>query len=116
MFFILNAASFAQEKKADPKKVYNEIAGRYEFDFEGQIMIIVFWIEDGKLLAAPEGQDGAELEPVEGEELEFTVTPPNGQLYELTFVRDDKGKVTKCVVSTMGMDYEGERIKEDKGL
>ncbi len=114
MFFILNAASFAQEKKAGAKKIYNEIAGRYEFDIEGQIMVIAFWVENEKLMGAPEGEEPAELEPVEEEELKFAATTSEGQFFEITFARDDKGKVAKCVIGTMGMEYEGNKIKEDK--
>ena len=114
MFFILNATSFAQEKKAGSKKAYNEIGGKYEFDIEGQIMVIAFWVENEKLVGAPEGEEPVELEPVEGEELKFTATNPGGQFYEISFAKDDKGKITKCVIGTMGMEYEGNKIKEDK--
>ncbi|UCC38966.1 MAG: hypothetical protein JSV96_14315 [Candidatus Aminicenantes bacterium] len=114
VFFVFNASSFTQEKKAESKKGYEEIVGKYEFDIEGQIMVIGFWIEDGKLMGGPEGEEPTELEPVEGEELKFTATTSEGQYFEIAFVRDDKGKVTKCVISTMGMDYEGTRIKEEK--
>lgn len=113
MFSIFNAASFSQEKKADAKKIYNEIAGKYEFDVEGQIMVIGFWIEDGKLMGGPEGEEPTEIEPVEGEELKFTATTYEGQYFEIEFVRDDEGKVAKCVIATQGMEYEGNKIKED---
>ncbi len=52
MFFIINATSFAQEKKAGSKKAYDEIGGRYEFDIEGQIMVIAFWVERRILIAS----------------------------------------------------------------
>ncbi len=116
MFSIINATSFAQEKKAGTKKNYNEIAGKYEFDIEGQIMVIGFWIEDGRLMGGPEGEEPAEIEPVEGEELKFTATTSEGQYFEIAFVRDDEGKVAKCVIGTMGMEYEGNKIKDDKGF
>ncbi|MEE9390117.1 MAG: hypothetical protein V3U91_02640 [Candidatus Aminicenantaceae bacterium] len=114
MFFIINATSFAQEKKAGSRKAYDEIGGKYEFDIEGQIMVIAFWVENEKLMGAPEGEEPAELEPVEEEELKFTATTSEGQFFEITFARDDKGKVTKCVIGTMGMEYEGNKVKEDK--
>ena len=114
VFFIANAPTFAQEKKAGKEKLYNEIAGKYQFDVEGQVMVIGFWVENGKLLAAPEGEDSVEIEPVEGEELKFTTTTPEGQYYEITFVRDDEGKVTKCVIGVQGMEFEGSKIKDDK--
>lgn len=114
MFFIINATSFAQEKKAGSKKAYDEIVGKYEFDIEGQIMVIAFWVENEKLMGGPEGEESVEIEPVEGEELKFTATNPGGQFYEIRFVKDDKGKVTKCVIGVQGMEFEGNKIKDDK--
>jgi hypothetical protein len=96
----------AQEKK------YADVVGDYEFDQEGQVMIVTFWVEDGKLWGAPEGQDSAELEPVEGKPLHFIVNTPDGATMEIEFVKDDSGKVAKCVVDMMGMAMEGVKIKK----
>lgn len=116
ILFLFSGVSISQEKKADKEKLYKEIAGNYEFDFEGQVMIIKFWVEDGKLLAAPEGEEPAELEQVEGEELKFQATTPEGEFFEMEFSRDEKGKITKCKISAMGMEFEGKKIKDDKRL
>ena len=48
VFFLSHAASFAQEK-TDTKKLYAEIAGDYEFEFEGQVTVITFFVKDGVL-------------------------------------------------------------------
>jgi len=95
----------AQEKK------YEHIVGDYEFDQEGQIMLVSFWVEEGQLWGGPEGEEAAVLEPVEGKPLHFEVNA-DGQIVELEFVKDDAGKVVKCLVLTMGMEMEGVKIKK----
>ncbi len=116
LLFLLSGISFSQEKKAGTKKILKKIAGKYEFSWEGPISIITFWVEDGKLKAAPEGEEPAVLEPVEGEELKFRASIPDGSVIDLEFIRDEKGKITKCKISGMGMEMEGQKIKDDKKL
>jgi len=36
----------------------------------------------------------------------------NGKVYGLQFFRDEEGKITKCVVTVMGMEIEGKKIKD----
>ncbi|MBN1223969.1 MAG: hypothetical protein JXB23_12040 [Candidatus Aminicenantes bacterium] len=108
--FVLSIGLFAMTASAAEEK-YAPLVGDYEFDVQGQIMIISFWVEEGKLWGAPEGESGVELEPVEGEDMKFEVNTPNGQFYELQFIKDESGKVTKCIVATMGMEMEGAKIK-----
>jgi hypothetical protein len=116
LIFLLNGISISQEKKASTKKIFKEIAGKYEFSWEGPTSIITFWVEDGKLKAAPEGEEPAALEPVEGEELKFQASIPDGSVLDLEFIRDEKGKITKCKISGMGMEMEGQKIKDNKKL
>lgn len=112
VLFICNAASFAQEK-TDTEKLYAEIAGDYEFEFEGQVDIITFFVEGGVLMGRDSDDDeGTPLEPVEGKELEFEATSDEGQLFEITFSRDESGKITKCLLVTMGMEIAGVKIKK----
>ena len=84
----------------------------YEFDYEGQIMVISFWEEDGVLWAAPEGETPESLDAVEGKPLNFEVTVGGGQLYELEFQKDESGKVTKCVMLTQGLEIEGVKLEK----
>ena len=91
---------------------YADIVGDYEFDMEGQVMLVSFWVEEGKLWGGPEGQEAAVLEPVEGKPYNFEVHTPDGQVMEMEFVKDEAGKVVKCLVSMMGMDMEGIKIKK----
>jgi len=108
--------SIAQEKKVDTKKLYEEIAGYYEFDSPDQTQYITFWVEDGVLKAKEEDDPNDEiviLEPIEGKELAFEVTTQDGQFIELQFSRDEEGKITKCIAITMGIEIDGVKIKKN---
>ena len=98
----------APTKPVDTKKLYNEIAGDYDFDFQGQMMTVNFFEKDAKLFGAPEGEAPEEILPVQGSQLKFEVTPAgNGQLYELEFFRNDKGAIDRCTIKTAGMEIPG---------
>jgi len=100
-----------QTKPEDAKKILLEIAGDYDFDFQGQLMTINFFEKDGVLYGAPVGETPEVMQPVPDSPLKFT-TAPNGQLYELEFFRNDKKVIDKCVVKAMGMEILGaKRIK-----
>lgn len=108
----LSAAVYAgpltQDKPADTKKILGEIAGDYDFDFQGQAMAINFFEKDGKLFGAPVGETPEEILPVKGSLLKFEVTPAStGQFFELEFVRNEKGVIDKCVLKTMGSEIIG---------
>ncbi|NOR15350.1 MAG: hypothetical protein GQ544_06575, partial [Candidatus Aminicenantes bacterium] len=103
---VMVLGALAQEKK------YADIVGDYEFDMEGQIMLVSFWVEDGELWGGPEGEEAAVLESVEGKPLNFEINTSDGQYYVLEFVTDDSGKIVKCLVDAMGMEMEGVKIKK----
>lgn len=111
MIFFCGAIHSAQ--KTDTKKIYAEIAGEYEFDMEGQVMLFTVTVEGDKLMGSPEGEDPAELEPVKGESLKFEINTPEGDKFELEFIRDETGKIAKCIAinEVMGMELEGKKIK-----
>jgi hypothetical protein len=110
--FASSAVSVAQEN-TETEKLYTEIAGEYEFEFEGQVTTIMFFVEDGVLMGKDQTEDkGTVLEPVEGQELDFEVTTEEGQFFEISFSRDEDGKITKCLLKTMGMEIEGMKIVE----
>lgn len=106
--FGFNVASFAQGRA----KLYEEIAGDYEYEYEGQVIIITYSVEDGILYATQEGdpEPPSRLDPVEGKELEFETTGGDGNLYVISFSRDDEGKITKSILATMGIVIEGVKI------
>lgn len=104
-------AVLAQESDDALKKKYAPILGDYEFDQQGQVMLVSFWVENGGLWGGPEGQEAAELTPVEGNDLKFEIDTPDGQYMELEFIKDESGEVVKCTVLMMGMEMEGVKIK-----
>ena len=64
VLFGLNLSTFAQDKA----KVLEEIAGDYEYEYEGQYIIITYSVEDGILFGTQEGdpEPPSQLDPVEG--------------------------------------------------
>jgi len=105
-------AVMAQEGDDALKKKYAPILGDYEFEMEGQVMLVSFWVENGALWGGPEGQEAAELTPVEGNDLKFEINTPDGAFMELEFKKDESGKVVKCAVVGMGMEMEGVKIEK----
>ncbi len=114
LFSVFGGISFAQEKQEDTEKLYNEIAGKYEFEFEGQYMVFVIALEDGNLVVAPEGEVPETMQSVEGKEMTFIAYDPDGDEIQFKFVRDDDGKINTCtvIVPAMGIEVEGARIKD----
>lgn len=98
----------------DKAKLYEEIAGDFEYEYQGQYIVITYWVEDGVLYATQEGDPNppAKLEPVEGKELVFETTGSDGNLYIISFSRDEDGKITKSALATMDIEIEGVKIKK----
>jgi hypothetical protein len=104
----------AQEKKpTDTAKLYAEIAGSYSYNLNGQDMIINFWVENGKLYGAPQGQENEYAEVIikDVEKLFFEATPPGGQLFEIEFARGESKKIEKSVLRSQGTEVAGIKIK-----
>jgi hypothetical protein len=112
MLGVLSGPSVAQEK-TDTEKLLNEIAGDYEFEYEGQVIVFVFSVEDGKLIGAPEGEAQEVMEAVEGEEMTFVGISPDGIEYIFKFKKNEEGEVSTCTCSVpaMGLEIEGVKIK-----
>jgi hypothetical protein len=110
-FAALAVPAAAQDKPVDMKKLLAEIAGDYDFSFQGQSLLVGFFESDGKLFGAPPGETPEEIHPVEGKPLCFDVTlAANGDYYELQFVRNDQGVIDKCVMTAQGMVIEGYKV------
>jgi hypothetical protein len=110
VLFGLNVSVSAQNKA----KLYEEIAGDYEYSYEGQLIVITYWVEDGILYGTQQDDPNppSKLDPVEGKELVFETTGSDGNLYVISFSRDDEGKITKSTLATMGIQIEGVKIKK----
>lgn len=99
VLFIMNASSYAeQQNKVDPE-LLEELAGGYEFEIQGQKGAFVFIAEEGKLMGAPAGEKPAELELVEGKDMTFVGHSPDSKEQFFKFLRNEEGKVTKCILS-----------------
>lgn len=103
----------AKDKPVDMKKLIAEIIGDYNFEFQGQSLVVQFTEQDGKLFGAPPGETPEEIQPVEGKPLCFDVTvSTNGDYYFLEFVRNDQGAIDKCVMTVQGLTIDGWKIKK----
>ena len=114
MLFLFNAASFApQENKVDPK-LLDELVGGYEFKIQGQTGAFVFISEEGRLMGAPAGENPSVLEPVEGKDMTFVGYSPDGTEHLFKFMRDEEGKVAKCILSIPAMGLVADMFKMEK--
>ena len=106
-------AQSKEQKPIDAAKLFAEIAGSFAYTYEVQDMVIKYWVENGKLYGAPEGQenDSAEVVLKDAEKLIFEAIPSNGQLYQVEFSRGDDKKISKSVLRTQGIEVPGVRIK-----
>jgi hypothetical protein len=113
---VLSATAFdpsiIQGKKVDPEEL-EQIAGNYEFEYQGQFMVFVFTVEEGNLMGAPENETPDTLEPMADKETTFLGYSPEGAEYQFAFKKDADGKYTICVVNipAMGIEVEGFRVK-----
>ena len=85
----------------------------YDFFVEGQSIVLNFFEKDGKLLGAPTGQSVEELYPVQGSPLKFEVRPSGSdQIFQLEFMRNDKGEIDRCHVISPEFETTGQKIKK----
>ncbi|HSA96312.1 MAG TPA: hypothetical protein VLJ16_09685 [Acidobacteriota bacterium] len=99
------------DKPVDMKKLIAEIVGDYNFDVQGQSMLIQFTESGGKVFGAPVGETPEEIHPVEGKPLCFDVTVSgSGQYYFLEFVRNEKGVIDTCLLTAEGMTVTGTKV------
>lgn len=114
VLFVMNTASFAQqENKVDPK-LLDELIGGYALKIQGQTGAFVFIAEEGKLMGAPAGENPSVLEPVEGEDMTFVGNSSDGTELLFKFVRDEEGKVAKCILSIPALGLVADMFKMEK--
>jgi len=110
--FIFPVSARSQDQ-ANIQKIYADVAGTYEFVYEGQSLTVVFHVRDGRLYGREEaGGEDDEIKPLDLDKLKFeTTVQSTGQYYEIGFSRDEAGKVNKCRLSTGGIEIDGVRVK-----
>ncbi len=110
------ASVFAQVGGA--KAAYGELLGDYEFDLADMgmgVVVINVYAEGDSLWVWPEtSTEPAELSAVEGEKYKFFIEDPEEGRYEISFLKGEDGKYTKCHVVNegMGMDATGTKTKK----
>ena len=101
------------QEKADVQKVYADVAGTYEFPYEGQTLVLIFFVKDNLLYGKEQGDsEDVEVKPLDLETLKFEATVQGtGSYYEIGFSRDEAGKVNKCQLTTSGIVIDGTRVE-----
>jgi len=89
-------------KKIDPN-IYDDYVGQYEVNPNFSLIISR---EDGRLFCLPTGQNKLELLPESG--IKFHV---KGVEAQITFVRDEEGKVIQLVLHQSGREISANKIK-----
>lgn len=87
---------FLQGKNADTRKLYEELAGRYQFDREGIPVVLLVYVNEGILMVDEPHFPHARMEPVDLSKLEFKSQHGNG-LYKFRFLRGKQGKIAEGV-------------------
>ncbi|MGB7295455.1 MAG: hypothetical protein WBC70_07685 [Candidatus Aminicenantales bacterium] len=110
LLFPLSAGS---QEKPDAQKIYADVAGTYEFVYEGESLTIVFYVKDGRLYGREEsGGEDSEVMPLDLDKLKFeTTVQSTGQYYEIVFTRDENGEVNTCRLLTGEIEIDGKRVK-----
>lgn len=117
MFFVAASMTSAQEQPDDAlKKKYAPILSEYEFDLTsmgGNVEVLNYYIQDGKLWADSGDGEPAVMEPMEEEGFAFEAISSDGQTFEIRFSKDDQGNYSTCkiLIVEMGLEVEGTKIK-----
>jgi hypothetical protein len=67
-------------------------------------------------MGAPAGEKPSVLEPVEGKEMTFVGHSSDGTELLFKFVRDEEGKVAKCILSIPAMGLVADMFKMEKSV
>jgi len=109
------AQSSAGTMPADVKKVLAEIAGGYDFEYQGGALTVNVFEQAGKLFGTSPGESPEEMLQVQGNPLKFKLTASaTGQFYELEFFRNEAGKIDRCMMKTQGIELLGKK-REGQG-
>lgn len=99
VLFVMNTPYFAQQEIKADTELLDELIGAYELKIQGQTGAFIFIEEEGKLKGAPAGEEPSVLELMEGQEMTFIGYLPDGTEQLFKFLRNEEGKVTKCILS-----------------
>jgi hypothetical protein len=103
VFFRQDPTSFTVDKTVDPA-VYDDYVGRYDY---GNSHVMTVTKEDGRLFAQLSGQRRWEIFPCAKEEFFWKVVDA-----QITFVRDNQGKVSGGITHQDGQTTNVPKLKE----
>ncbi len=97
----------------DLAKKYEKILGRYEFEIEGQRVVIAFLVREGGLWADSGDGRPAEIKPVNSLNEEFSGVDPDNGRFDVTFIKGEDDRYTKCrfVMKSQDVDAIGRLIE-----
>ncbi len=72
---------FLQGKNVDTAKLYEELAGRYQFDRGGTPIVLLVYVNEGVLLVDEPRFPHAKMEPVDLDKLEFRANHESPSIY-----------------------------------
>jgi hypothetical protein len=107
-------AAGPQEKKAADK--YAALCGSYRFDLTSSglsvITVKVYAEADGIYVLADTSDSPDKISPFEASDTKFFLDDPDEGHWDFEFIKDDKGKFSKCriVNAGLGIDSTGDRI------
>ncbi len=96
-------------ENVDTAKLYEELAGRYQFDRGGTPIVLLVYVNEGVLLVDEPRFPHARMEPVDLDKLEFRANHENG-LYKFRFVRDKEGKIAESFWIVGEKEYAGFKL------
>ncbi len=107
------AADAVQTDDDALSKKYEKIMGKYEFEINGENLVVEILIRQGGLWADSGDGRPAEIKPVNSRNEEFTGEDSENGPFQLTFIKDDTGQYTKChfVMKSQNVDATGKRMK-----
>ena len=113
---VFSVASGTQEQGKQIADKYAAYCGQYRFDLASMgigVVTVKFYVENDGFYVWAETSDSPDvISPVEKSETKFFLDDPEEGRWEFEFLKDEKGKFTKChlVNSGMGVDVVGAKI------
>jgi len=109
-------ASGPQDKKAADR--YAAYCGEYQFDLSsygaGILTAKVYVENDSLYIWADKSEPPDVVSPVENSPTKFFLDDPDEGHWDIEFLKDDRGKFTKCrlINAGLGIDVVGEKISD----
>ena len=100
------ATGFArmQDAKPDPLALFREIVGVYEAKVDGRSYFVTYYLESGRLRTVHADNAPVDCVPVSGQSLKFELAAMSEPRPQLEFVRDENGKIVKCLTRAGGRE------------